>query len=79
MIFLGLNCGFGPKDIQGLAWEHINGDKATLPRSKDAVAEQFRKLCKRAGVECRGFYWLRHCASTAVALVAAPYVQRRFM
>jgi integrase len=49
------------------------------PWHRDAVAEQFRKLCKRAGVPCHGFYRLRHGASTAVSLVASPHVQRRFM
>ncbi len=47
--------------------------------SKDAVAEQFRKLCKKAGVSCYGFYRLRHCASTAMSLVATPHVHRKFM
>ncbi|MBN1817659.1 MAG: tyrosine-type recombinase/integrase [Sedimentisphaerales bacterium] len=47
--------------------------------SKDAIAEQFRKLCARATVPCYGFYRLRHCASTAMSLVANPHVQRRFM
>lgn len=49
------------------------------PWRKDAVAEQFRKLCKAANVPCYGFYRLRHCASTAVSLVANPHVQRKFM
>jgi len=49
------------------------------PWSKDAVAEQFRKLCKKAGVSCYGFYRLRHCASTAMSMVATPHVQRKFM
>ncbi len=134
MILLGLNCGFGPKDIQDLTWDDFDGDRVTLPRSKtgicqtflmwpetqaalqklrwersqlierlagrgrerddgghvfmtkywrpwnkDAVAEQFRKLCKKAKVPCHGFYRLRHCASTAMSLVATPHVQRRFM
>ena len=47
--------------------------------SKDAVGEQFRKLCKKAGVTCYGFYRLRHCASTAMSLVATPHVHRKFM
>jgi len=134
MILLGLNCGFGPKDIRDLTWDHFDGDRVTLPRSKtgvsqtfmlwqettqalhnvkraraekvanavrrgnhrsdnghvfvtrfwrpwskDAVAEQFRKLCKKAGVPCYGFYRLRHCASTAMSLVATPHVHRKFM
>lgn len=134
MLLLGLNCGFGPKDIQDLTWEDFEADRVTLPRSKtgvcqtfllwpetrealdglrrhrgelitrlakrgrersdeghvfitrfwspwskDSVAEQFRKLCRKAGVPCYGFYRLRHCASTAMSLVASPHVQRRFM
>lgn len=134
MILLGLNCGFGPKDIHDLTWNDIDGERVTLPRSKtgvcqtfllwpetqralnrlreerrrlidrmgrrgrsrsdggrifvtkywrpwrkDAVAEQFRKLCERVDVPCYGFYRLRHCASTAISLVANPHVQRRFM
>ena len=47
--------------------------------SKDAVGEQFRKLCKKAKVSCYGFYRLRHCASTAMSLVATPHVHRKFM
>ena len=134
MLLLGLNCGFGPKDIQDLTWGHIEGDRVTLPRSKtgvcqtyllwpetvaalenlrghrgeliermakrgrdrtdgdhifitrfwrpwnkDSVAEQFRRLCKKAKVPCYGFYRLRHCASTAMSLVTTPHVQRKFM
>jgi integrase len=134
MIHLGLNCGFGPKDIQDLTWNDIDGNHVTLPRSKtgvsqtlvfwpetvnllqqlrsereqliqrllkrgrdrsdngsvfmtyfwrpwskDAVAEQFRRLCVKVGVKCHGFYRLRHCASTAMSLVAQPHVQRQFM
>ncbi len=134
MIFLGLNCGFGPKDIRDLTWNDFGGERVTLPRSKtgvcqtfllwpetlqaikelakhragliarlarrgrprsdeghvfmtkfwrpwskDAVAEQFRKLCKKADVPCYGFYRLRHCASTAMSLVASPHVQRKFL
>lgn len=134
MILLGLNCGFGPKDILDLTWKDIDGDRTTLPRSKtgvcqtfrlwaetqealkklqesrtalitrlkkrnrrrtddghvfttrywkrwskDAVSHEFRKLCEAAKVPCHGFYRLRHCASTAISLVANPHVQRRFM
>ncbi len=136
MILLGLNCGFGPKDIQDLTWDDIAGERLTLPRSKtgvcqtfllwpetlnalnelrrkryalierlakrnrnrnrsdhghvfitrywkswnkDAVSEQFRKLCTNAGVPCYGFYRLRHCASTAMSQVATPHVHRKFM
>ena len=49
------------------------------PWNRDAVAEQFRKLCQKAGVPCYGFYRLRHCASTALSLVAMPHVHRKFM
>jgi len=134
MIMLALNCGFGPKDVHDLTWNHIAGDRIALPRSKtgisqtyclwpetlalldvirlrrdrrrarareslseiarservfttrfgrpwnkDAIAEQFRRLCRKAGVKCYGFYRLRHCASTAMSLVASPHVHRRFM
>ena len=134
MIMLALNCGFGPKDLQDLTWDDIEGERITLPRSKtgvcqtyllwpetkklldeiqqqravlivrmakrkvhrndyghvfvtrfwklwskDAVAEQFRKLCKKAEISCYGFYRLRHCASTAMSLVATPHVHRKFM
>lgn len=134
MLMLALNCGFGPKDIRDLTWDHIEGERVTLPRSKtgvcqtyllwpeirrllnvirlerakliarmrkrrvehcdnghvfmtrfwrpwgkDAIAEQFRKLCKKAGVPCYGFYRLRHCASTVMSLVATPHVHRKFM
>jgi len=47
--------------------------------NRDAIAEQFRKLCKKAGLPCYGFYRLRYCASTAMSLVATPHVQRKFM
>ncbi len=134
MLLLGLNCGFGPKDLHDLTWKHIRGERVTLPRSKtgicqtfllwpetlqalehlrrhrkeligrmakrgrhrsdggsvfttrfwkpwskDSVAEQFRRLCKKAKVPCYGFYRLRHCASTAMSLVTTPHVQRKFM
>ena len=134
MIMLALNCGFGPKDLQDLTWDDIDGERITLPRSKtgvcqtyllwpetrelldeirrqrsvlimrmrkrnvnhsdyghvfvtrfwklwskDAVAGQFRKLCEKAKVPCHGFYRLRHCASTAMSLVASPHVHRKFM
>lgn len=134
MLLLGLNCGFGPKDMHDLTWKHITEDRITLPRSKtgvsqtfllwpetlqalyvmrqeraarikrlakrgrersdngnifvtrfwkpwkrDSVSEQFRRLCDKAGVPCYGIYRLRHCASTAMSLVAMPHVHRRFM
>ena len=120
MILLGLNCGFGPKDLGDLRWSHFGRGCVTLARSKtgveqsfnlwpetaraveavrkerralverlarrgrertdagnflvtkywkawdkNAIAGEFRKLCKKAGVPCYGFYRLRHCASTA--------------
>jgi len=134
MLLLALNCGFGPKDMEDLRWNHVSGDRISLARSKtgvsqtyalwpettralndlsqrrqalfqrlarrgrersdaghvfvtkywrpwnkDAVAGQFRKLCERAQVPCYGFYRLRHCASTAMALVAMPHVHRKFL
>lgn len=134
MILLGLNCGFGPKDIHDVTWDDISRDRVMLPRSKtgvsqtyllweetraaletvrlerqklitrlaqrgrersdrgrvfvtkswrpwsrDAVAGQFRKLCQKAGMPCYGFYRLRHCASTALSLVAMPHVHRKFL
>ena len=41
MLLLGLNCGFGPKDIQDLTWDHIMEDRITLPRSKTGVTQTF--------------------------------------
>lgn len=58
---------------------HIFVTKFWRPWNKDAVAEEFRKLCEATGIECYGFYRLRHCASTAMSLVAMPHVQRKFM
>jgi integrase len=49
------------------------------PWNKDAIAEEFRKLCKKADVPCYGIYRMRHCASTAISMVASPHVQRKFM
>ncbi len=49
------------------------------PWNKDAVCEQFRKLCVKMSVPCYGFYRLRHCASTAISLVTNPHVHRKFM
>lgn len=134
MILLGLNCGFGPKDIQDLEWTHIQEDRIHLPRSKtgvdqtfllwpetqavleqvrrdrqelihrlarrgrersdgghvfatrfwkkwskDSIAQQFTRLCKELKIESRGFYRLRHSASTTISSVASPHVQRKFM
>jgi integrase len=58
---------------------HVFVTRFWKPWNKDAVAGQFRKLCKKAKVQCYGFYRLRHCASTAMSLVATPHVQRKFM
>ncbi len=41
MILLGLNCGFGPKDIHDLLWEDIKEERVTLPRSKTGVCQTF--------------------------------------
>lgn len=134
MLLLGLNCGFGPKDLADLCWDDLCDGRVTLPRSKtgicqtyalwpetaahlerirttreslrarisrrnptasdgghvfvtrywkpwdkDATSHEFRKLCTSIGVPCYGFYRLRHCASTAMSLVATPHVHRRFM
>jgi len=58
---------------------HVFVTRYWRPWGKDAVAGQFRKLCALAKVPCYGFYRLRHCASTAMSLVATPHVQRKFM
>jgi len=42
MILLGLNCGFGPKDIQDLTWAHIAEGRVTLPRSKTGICQTYR-------------------------------------
>jgi len=31
--------GFGPKDLQDLSWDDIDGDRVTLPRSKTGVSQ----------------------------------------
>ena len=59
--------------------DHIFVTRFWRPWKKDSVAEQFRKLCIKAKVECYGFYRLRHSASTAMSLVASPHVQRKFL
>ncbi len=41
MIMLALNCGFGPKDIRDLTWDHISGERVTLPRSKTGVCQTY--------------------------------------
>lgn len=41
MILLGLNCGFGPKDLQDLTWGHFRGERVTLSRSKTGVRQTF--------------------------------------
>ena len=42
MILLGLNCGFGPKDLEDLTWRHFGGEYVTLPRSKTGVRQTFQ-------------------------------------
>ncbi len=38
---LALNCGFGPKDLQDLTWDDIEGERITLPRSKTGVCQTY--------------------------------------
>jgi integrase len=61
------------------AQQHVFITLFGQPWKKDSLSEQFRKLCKKVDVPCYGFYRLRHCASTAMSLVATPHVQRKFM
>lgn len=42
MILLALNCGFGPKELQDLRWEHHQGNRVTLPRSKTGICQTYR-------------------------------------
>ncbi len=42
MLLLGVNCGFGPKDIQDLKWDDFKDDRVTLPRSKTGISQSFR-------------------------------------
>jgi len=58
---------------------HVFVTRFWKPWSKDAISQQFHKLCKKAGVECYGIYRMRHCASTALSMVASPHVQRKFL
>jgi integrase len=37
MLTLALNCGFGPKDIRDLTWDHIDEERVTLARSKTGI------------------------------------------
>ena len=67
------------RKIQHSDYGHVFVTRFWKTWSKDAVAGQFRKLCKKAKVSCYGFYRLRHCASTAMSLVATPHVHRKFM
>ena len=41
MVLLGLNCGFGPKDMHDLTWDHMSEDRITLPRSKTGINQTF--------------------------------------
>jgi len=41
MLTLALNCGFGPKDIRDLTWDHVDGERVTLPRSKTGVCQTY--------------------------------------
>ncbi len=41
MIMLALNCGFGPKDMRDLAWNHSDGERVTLPRSKTGISQTY--------------------------------------
>jgi integrase len=49
------------------------------PWNKDAISNKFQKLCKRSKVPCYGIYRLRHCASTAMSMVANPHLQMKFL
>lgn len=42
MILLALNCGLGPKELQNLRWEHLQGNRVTLPRSKTGICQTYR-------------------------------------
>lgn len=42
MVLLGLNCGFGPKDLRDLRWDDFFEGRVTLPRSKTGVCQTFR-------------------------------------
>jgi integrase len=67
------------REVNHSDYGHVFVTRFWKPWSKDAIAGQFRKLCKKAKVPCYGFYRLRHCASTAMSLVASPHVHRKFM
>ncbi len=41
MVLLGINCGFGPKDIHDVEWTDFCAGRATLPRSKTGVCQTF--------------------------------------
>jgi len=41
MILLALNCGFGPKDMRDLTWNHIDDKRVTLPRSKTGICQTY--------------------------------------
>lgn len=41
MLLLGLNCGFGPKDLADLMWDDIRDGRVTLPRSKTGICQTY--------------------------------------
>lgn len=67
------------RNVDRSDYGHVFVTRFWRPWHKDAISEEFRKLCKKVGVKCYGIYRLRHCASTAVSMVASPHVQRKFM
>lgn len=46
------------RDVHHSDFGHVFVTRFWKPWNKDSVAEQFRKLCKKAGVLCYGFYRL---------------------
>jgi integrase len=69
----------GKRKSQNCYGNHVFVTRYYRSWSKDAIAGEFRKLCTKAKVPSYGFYRLRHCASTAMSLVATPHVHRKFM
>ena len=41
MILFGLNCGFGPKDLQNISWDDVKDDRVSLARSKTGIGQTF--------------------------------------